>query len=65
MNKSGTDGMMANGITGAHQREASLPQGGHGIKDTGTTVAMYSSTTEANGGDSKAADGSSITRKSQ
>lgn len=52
--QSGTDGMMANGTTGAHQREDSPPLDGLGIKATGITVAMSSNITEANGGDSKA-----------
>jgi len=60
---SGTDGMMANGTTGAHPREVLLPPDGPGIKDTGIMVAMYSNTTEANGGDSKEENGYSITKE--
>lgn len=52
--QSGIDSMMANGTTGAHQREDSPPLDGPGIKATGITVAMSTNTTEANGGDSKA-----------
>jgi hypothetical protein len=63
--QSGTDGMMANGTTGAHPREVSLPPDGPGIKDTGILAAMYSNTSEANGGDSKAKNGSSITEEFQ
>jgi len=63
--KPGIDGMMANGIIGDHQREASLQLDGHGIKDTGIIPAMYSSISVANGGDSKEANGYSTTRKFQ
>ena len=62
---SGTDGMMANGTTGAHQREDSPHLDGPGIKATGIMAAMSSNTTEADGGDSKAKNGLTIRKKYQ
>lgn len=62
---SGTDGTVANGTTGVHQREVSQALDGPGIKDTGIMVAMYSNTGEANGIDSKVKNGSSTRERSQ
>lgn len=63
--KPGIDGIMANGITGDHQKEVSPQLDGPGIKDTGIIQAMYSNISVANGGDSKEANGYSTTRKFQ
>ena len=57
---SGIDFMMADGITGAHPRMASLLLDGLGTKDTGIIRAMSSSMLMDTGGDSKVKNGSDM-----
>ena len=58
--KSGIDGMTTNGTTGAHPREDSPQSDGLGIRDTGITTVMSSSTPEDTGTDSRATSGSDM-----
>ena len=58
--KSGIDGMTTNGTTGDHPREDSPQSDGPGIRDTGITTVMSSSTLEDTGTDSRATSGSDM-----
>jgi len=58
--KFGTNGMMINSITGAHQKKDSLMLDGPGIKDTGITVATYIGMYTTSGTDSRPESGSTM-----
>lgn len=60
MKRSGIDGMMRNGTTGAHPRADSPRVDGLGTVATGTIVVMSSNTRKAFGIDSKLKNGSGM-----
>jgi len=57
--------MTTSGTTGDHPREASPQSDGLGFRDTGITMAGYSSTSASTGTDSKVESGSDMANKSQ
>jgi len=58
--RSGIDGTITSGTTGDHPREDSLQLDGPGIRDSGITTVMSSSTLEDTGTDSRATNGSDM-----
>jgi len=58
--RSGIDGTITSGTTGDHPREDSLQLDGPGIRDSGITTVMSSSTLESTGTDSRAKSGSDM-----
>ena len=63
--RSGIDGTITNGTTGAHPREDSPLTAGLGIKDSGITTAGSSNITKVSGTDSRDTSGSNTEAKFQ
>ena len=65
MIRSGSDGMIISGTTGAHPREDSLPWDGPGIRVSGIITAGSSSTKNTCGTDSRHTNGSNMVEPSR